>query len=1213
MPTYETVEQALDGLRDPQTLAELASVLLLDEYPELVLGARTGDLGRDGRVQRGIWGAEFVVVQYSLDRKWQTKIDRELERYEKDSTLPKRMIYVTHLVATGKAQQVRIKKAAALGVELRIYDRGWFWPRLQHKHRRLAEEMLGLRPSLPGRFVEADERRAELTRRIPGFDAPLVSTPGLVELHSALATRERRVLFLIGPGGSGKTRAALSSIPGNVRSLVLQSSQGFNRDAAGALDAYEAGVLVIDDAHRVEDLSGMRAMLDDAAWKDWTVVMTLRPGFAEGVLDRSGVEGDETTQIAFGALTRPQAAELLGGQPYGITLLELARHLIDVAEGNPLMLHLGAQAAKRGDLSPRGEADLLRGYARRLRRSVEEGLHSDLVTIAAFYGGLSVPDRLSLIRRLHPAAALPDIRSALADVADAGLGLLNSDVFTVTPDAVAPVLVLDGLLQAGGAERLRLADLDLTLDAAQRQRVLPIFAAAVIYGDGQGRDELGAFVSQALPESGRPASDWLQALREARLYARAHPQIAMRVLNEFLRFPKQECRDLPALVNAATEAAQALTDISLRDGLPMLLSVVAHARDQDAQSGPNELSDLLERAPSYGGPRLTDRTLEALSATRAWLADEPESIVRQRIALRVALMLVAVAYELVAHAPSDAMALQLGAVPAPDTPEHRAAVRAAARYAAELVASVESDALSELEQTYPPLMRRAAGLAPMVGVSDIRRAAIRPAVSIVRSAVLDSWERVPVLARLRIAEADRNRRIADRAVSDPEVNRLSVMFGIMLAGKRRVREWERLMRRAREMGGELGPDGALDLLVEALGHLAGRFHTPGAGNLLLGAGEAASRKDAEAGLRRMRSDVQLRPYLGHFLVGALHGPGVATKALRALAADGDTAAEVVGALDLIASAEEQRLTEVLFAQPTAHAALASHLRECRRPEAERAEALVELAERTDTEAAAQILELFGTGTWSIAVPAGLRERFLAQMKRIAQELAFNRSDGANVSDALALIVSWGDDRWLRIFEVRREAMLTDGLAKQYRLWDLVPDDFLPAFAELSEHQRDSALPRLAAWLEAAGSDPLWWRLEHGLIALLSRVGGERPKLAEIAGRWYAEGGKARARTLELVGALLSRGVVTAVLDVIVESTTTPEDESVLIGSLSRPPMSWVGDLEEEYTKRAEIFAKRSRRGSQHARSFARAAEAHLRRLAEREAEQTRQRREGYGR
>jgi hypothetical protein len=37
---------------------------------------------------------------------------------------------------------------------------------------------------------------------------------------------------------------------------------------------------------------------------------------------------------------------------------------------------------------------------------------------------------LTMIRRLYPAAALPDIRSALADVADAGMGTFARDVFS---------------------------------------------------------------------------------------------------------------------------------------------------------------------------------------------------------------------------------------------------------------------------------------------------------------------------------------------------------------------------------------------------------------------------------------------------------------------------------------------------------------------------------------------------------------------------------------------------------------------------------------------------------------------------------------------------------------------------------------------------------------------------------------------------------------
>ncbi len=1215
---YDTLEQALDGLRDPQTFAQLASVLLLDEFPELVMGARTGDLGRDARVQRGIWGEEFVVIQYSLERKWQTKIDRELKRYETDSSLPKRMIYVTHLTATEKAQRVRVDNAAGQGVDLRIYDRGWLWPRLQKDHRKLAEELLGLRPSLPARFVEADERRAELQRRIPGFGAPLVPTPGLAQLREALSTRERRVLLLAGPGGSGKTRAALSCLPGAVRALVLKAAQRFDRDAAGALGAYEAGVLLIDDAHRLDDLSGLRALLDDAAWKDWMVVMTLRPGFAEDVLERAGVEADEIAQLAFGALGRPQAAQLLAGEPYAITQPELARHLIELAEGNPLMLHLAAEAAKRRELTPRGQADLLRGYARRLRRSLPECLHSDLVAIAAFYGRLSVSERLPIIRHLHPAAGLPEIRSALADVADAGLGLTDGDTFTVAPDAIAPIMVLDGLLRTGGSARLRLADLDLRLDAADRERVLPVFAAAVTYGDGQGREDLRAFVGDAWPAPGTGASAWVPALREVRLYARTLPQEASRVLEEVLRFPEDELVDQPAMLNAAAGAARGLADESLRAGLPPLLSLMALAGDDDerALSSPGKtVSDLLQRSPSHGGSMLTDRTVTALGVTRAWLAERAESPARQRVALRVALMLIAVAYEFIGPSASDAMAIHLGAVPAPDTREHRAAVRSAASYAAELVATVEAEALDALGSAYPSLLRRAAGVSPspMGELPSALRAAIRPAMSIVRNAVLGSWERLPAPARLRIMQADESRRIASRSASDPEIERLSVMLGITPAAKSRAREWEGLQRRARELGRELGPDGSLELLAEALGHANAGFRVSGARSLLTGAGERASRAEVAAGLERMSADPALHPYLGCLLVGALQGPGVAAKTLRELAADAKTAAQTVDVLNLVKPPTEQRLTKLLFGQPTAHPALADHLRTCRRPEAEKAEALVGLAERTGTDLLAQVLEQFGALETSVAIPRGLRERFIAQMERVARETALDKRETGNVSDAFTLVVRGGDDRWLGILDVRRNAMLADAASGDHRFWDFVPDDFGPGLAELSAHQRDQALPRLAAWLSDADRDPLAWRVGHGLTELLPGIGAALPAFPELLQRWYIERGTARGRTLRLLSALLARGAAAPVLDAILEHAATADEESELIGALSLPPTSWAGDLEQEYTKRADVFAKRSPRGTQRARAFARATEAQLRALAEQEAQQTRQRREGYER
>lgn len=188
MPTYETVEQAIQAIRDPQTLAEVASVLLLPDYPTLVMSGATGDRGRDAKVQFGIWGLEVVVIQYSIAKDWPRKVDRELARYTRDPTLPKHMVYVTTRVTSDDAVERRRAQALAHhGVKLEVLGFGWLWPRLQRDFRAVAEELLGVRPALPGRFVDVAARRAALERRIPGFDAPIVETESLRELGNRMA------------------------------------------------------------------------------------------------------------------------------------------------------------------------------------------------------------------------------------------------------------------------------------------------------------------------------------------------------------------------------------------------------------------------------------------------------------------------------------------------------------------------------------------------------------------------------------------------------------------------------------------------------------------------------------------------------------------------------------------------------------------------------------------------------------------------------------------------------------------------------------------------------------------------------------------------------------------------------------------------------------------------------------------------------------------
>jgi hypothetical protein len=1070
VPTYETVEQALKALRDPQTLAEVASVLLQREYPELAMSGTTGDRGRDARVQLAIWGEEFAVIQYSLAKRWPTKVDSELKRYTNDLTLPKLMVYVTNRVTSDAAVERKKEKAKdEHGVTLRVLDYGWLWVRLQREYRDLAEELLGVRPVLPGRFVDATVRRAELEGRIPGFGAPLVETEAHEQLRRAMEPAaaddgKSRVVLLVGPGGAGKTRAALTAVPAGVRSVVLQAAQRFDRDAVGGLDPHGPGVLILDDAHRVADVSGMRLLLDDPPWSQWRVIMTLRPGYADDVLERAGLESHEVVDIGFGGLTRPQAAQLLADEPYRITVPDLANHLVVLAKGSPLMLHLGAEAAVRGGLSPRGQAELLRSYASRLLRSLPQGLHEDLMTIAALFGRFALPEHLPLIRHLHPAVALPDVRSALADASDAGLGLFDSDAFTVVPDAIAPVIVLDGLLRAGGATRLRLADLSLPrLDAAGRAAVLPTFAAAVIYGEGQGRDALRSFAVR-MPDCGSSPADLTTMLSEARLYARALPDDAARVLDATLRLHGDILAEQPSVRSAAADAARELADVSLAAALPPLLTMTAleAPANRDDLAGPRTtLANLLQRSPtSFSSDALTERAVEALRGTRAWLANDPSSPARQRVALRAGLTLVAVAYEWMGPTAADAMAIQLGAVPAPATAAHRAAIRDAASFAAELIAMAEAPALDELRTAYPALLQRAAGISPspLGDLPEWHVQAIRSAVGIVRDAVLGAWDRVPVMARLRCLQDDGNRRVARRALADPTIEPFSVLFAVTPAGKRRSREWAGLLQRAYEMGRELGPERALDLVVEALEIADDRMRPTGIGHLLNGAGERATQAQAGASIDRMRADSVLRPYLGPLLAGIARGVGLPTKVLRGLAADDDTAIQVVDVLDIVSKDQELRLIDVLMGHPRAHAWLADHLRMCeRQDEPTRADLLLRLAEATDDSRLSHVLEQFGVLDTSVRVPDALRPRLLAQMIRVARVAALDRREGGNLSDAYSLVVSSDDEAWLDILAARRNAMLA-AAPDDRRMWDLVPGDFKPGLSELSARQRDEALP-----------------------------------------------------------------------------------------------------------------------------------------------------------
>jgi len=600
----------------------------------------------------------------------------------------------------------------------------------------------------------------------------------------------------------------------------------------------------------------------------------------------------------------------------------------------------------------------------------------------------------------------------------------------------------------------------------------------------------------------------------------------------------------------------------------------------------------------------------ALEVTEAWLGSEPESVERQRIASIVAMMLSATIYEWMGTSAEDAMSIQFGPVPAPETTEHRRAVRGAAQLVAALIETAHPSALGELSELYPALLHRAAGMSPMLNgpLPRWHQRTLDDAVRIVRRALLDHWDRLPMSVRLGCLQHDRHRQMTARTAADPAAERFAALLGVTRAGRGRAGQWESRMRQAHALGTERSPDQALDLSLEGLALSTDRLRPAGIHNLLVGAGQHATRAQARRAIVRMRGDPALAGFLSSLLAGIMHGPGLAPSLLNQLAGDPETAPHLAAVFDLAPAEQEQRLVDSLMAVPPSHRALADHLRTCQRLDAAtRAGRLLELAEATSNEQLPQVLEQFGTIDFSVPIPLAQRPRFLVQMKRVVAVCALDHSESANLADTYAMVVGWGDDAWLEILEARRTAMLEMPEREMHR-WELVPDDLTQGLHAITETQRETGLVRIVEWADDTAGQHANWRIAAGIEELLGRIAGTT-QLADALAAWYMLDAARREQALRVLSAIAGRSGIDAVLEAIL--TVSPEGAHAdIVAALVTPPMDWAGELDGEYARRAELL-RSGRRRSKRFSELAATAIGELERLAGQERERIRRRREGF--
>ncbi len=482
-PRYDTPRAALMELTDYVQFESVAIQVLRVRHPELRITAPTGDRGRDA-YGRSLFGErDEIVGLFSCERDWRRKLNRDLQPYGQDPTeeKPKKALFVTNqpIIEVNKEQtKQEVYDSYQIQLEIVALDELDLELKSDALHR-VAERELGVRPRQP-RVLQPSAAFWDAQPSSFGRDAPLVGRDDeLGRLRTALApaadSPRNRVVVVEGPGGIGKTRLAVEAGPTST-TLIARTGTALSEDKLVDVQVDVPSVIVIDDAHRSSDLSGLATIVGDPHFAGVTVVLTVRPGLADPTLRRVGLDNLQHTTITLGPLGRSEISEIVTA--HGITDEAFHLHVIDIAEGNPLIAHTACEiATQQGTYSWQDTASVLRDLFKRRQSHLTSDGHERLavaVTLAVLTTAQNSDQIAALAGAVH---GLPRdqhrLDKILMDLADAGI--VDGPPFTLHPDALGPVIVADALADG------RRVNVDLT-------RMLRVLGRAASWGAGAGED-----------------------------------------------------------------------------------------------------------------------------------------------------------------------------------------------------------------------------------------------------------------------------------------------------------------------------------------------------------------------------------------------------------------------------------------------------------------------------------------------------------------------------------------------------------------------------------------------------------------------------------------------------------------------------------------------------------------------------------------------------
>jgi hypothetical protein len=492
---FDNARAALKELSDDGVFERVAVYVLRARHAELRLTGPSGDLGRDGFGRRLFGVKDEVVLMTSLEQRWTAKLRRELANIKSQprKDRARKAIFVTNQSADQKTQTRYKGQARALGVTLEVFDLNELVLELDGDALRwVAENELGVRPRQPRVLAAPAEFFEQLSRSVPGVDAAVVGRDDVLDRIKVFVANQDlsapRVLVVAGRGGVGKTRVAVEGAFQAATTLIARTATRVDGGALTAVPLGDPAVLVVDDAHRSRDLSGLAAMVGDSRFDRVKIILTVRPGLQDLALESAGLGGLSYVSEDLRSLDRADIDAIIVG--HGINDPEFVRAVVTLAEGSPLVAHAACELATTQNSFNWGDAaGILEDYVvKRLLATADDETRAAAVALAVLSSAEGGED---LARLASAVTSLPAdtgrLDTILADLADMGLAdagvhratPATSPTFTVCPHLAAPLLVAQAL---SSSARVRL----------KVEQALPVLGRAALRSSG-GIDRNVAF------------------------------------------------------------------------------------------------------------------------------------------------------------------------------------------------------------------------------------------------------------------------------------------------------------------------------------------------------------------------------------------------------------------------------------------------------------------------------------------------------------------------------------------------------------------------------------------------------------------------------------------------------------------------------------------------------------------------------------------------